>query len=67
MYEKQTISIESKFCVVTSGALHGYQHEFFSTVVGVKSAFDEKAIFEFYLILEFSLTYDFIFIHKYIF
>ena len=41
MYEKQSISIESKFCVVTSGALHGYQHEYFLTVDGVKSAFDE--------------------------
>ena len=67
MYEKQSIFIESKFCVVTSGALNGYQHEYFSKVDGVKSAFDEKTIFEFYLILECSLTNDFIFIHRYIF
>ena len=65
--KNKSISIESKFCVVTSGALHGYQHEYFLTVDGVKSAFDEKTIFEFSLILEFSLTNDFIFIHRYIF
>ena len=67
MYEKQSISIESKFCVVTSGALQSYQHEYFLTVDGVKSAFDEKTIFEISLILDFSLTNYFIFIHRYIF
>ena len=50
-----------------SGALHGYKHEYFLTLDGVKSAFDEKTIFEFSLILEFSLTNDFISIHRYIF
>ena len=64
MYEKQSISIESKFCVVTSGAVYGYQHEYFLIVDGVKSAFDENTIFEFSLILEFSLTNDLIFIHR---
>ena len=65
--KNKSISFESKLCVVTTGALHGYRHEYFLTEDGVKSAFDEKTIFEFSLILEFSLTNGFIFIHRYTF
>lgn len=67
MYENQSTSIESKLCVVTSGAFHGYQHEYFFTVVGVKLAFDERTIFEFTVILEYSLTNDCIFLRRCVF